>query len=315
MRKLTRVVFMGTPAFAVPTLEELVAAGYEVALVVTQPDRAKGRGGALAAPPVKESALRLGLEVYQPERVRRPEAQARLAELRPDAMVVVGYGQIIPQSVIDIPPHGIINVHASLLPKYRGAAPIQWAIANGETRTGVTTMRIDAGLDTGDMLLKAETEIGVEENAIELAARLAPMGANLLVETLRGLAAGTIVPEKQDAAQATLAPILKKEDGLIDWTKPAAEIHNRVRGLLPWPGAYTTLRGQILHVWSARVTTAASAAPGRVLPGRKLIAACGESTALELIEVQLEGRKRMSGDAFANGQHLSENDLLGAPEN
>jgi methionyl-tRNA formyltransferase len=305
---------MGTPAFAVPTLEKLVAAGYEVPLVVTQPDRAKGRGGSLAASPVKESALRLGLEIYQPERVRRPEAQARLAELRPDAMVVVGYGQIIPQSVIDIPPHGIINVHASLLPKYRGAAPIQWAVASGETRTGVTTMRIDAGLDTGDMLLKAETEIGAEETAVELSARLAPMGADLLIETLRGLAAGTIVPEKQDAAQATLAPILKKEDGVIDWTKPAQEIHSRVRGLLPWPGCYTTFRGQILHVWKARVATGAST-PGRLLAGRKLIAGCGESSALELVEVQLEGRKRMPGDAFANGQRMSENEVLGAPEN
>jgi methionyl-tRNA formyltransferase len=312
---LTRVVFMGTPAFAVPTLEKLVSAGYEIPLVVTQPDRAKGRGGALAASPVKETALRLGLQVYQPERVRRPEAQARLAELQPDAMVVVGYGQIIPQSIIDIPPHGIINVHASLLPKYRGAAPIQWAIVNGETRTGVTTMRIDAGLDTGDMLLKSETEIGPEETAVELGARLAPMGAELLVETLKGLAAGTIVPQKQDPAQATLAPILKKEDGEIDWGRPAAEIHNRVRGLLPWPGAYTFFRGQILHVWKARAAETIAGEPGTLLPGRKLIAACGQSTAIELLEVQFEGRKRMSGEAFANGQHLSENEVLGAKQN
>jgi methionyl-tRNA formyltransferase len=312
---LVRVVFMGTPAFAVPTLEKLVAAGYEVPLVVTQPDRAKGRGGALAAPPVKEAALRLGLEVYQPERVRRPEAQARLAEIKPDCMVVVGYGQIIPQPVIDIPPHGIINVHASLLPKYRGAAPIQWAIAHGETRTGVTTMRIDAGLDTGDMLRKAETDIGPDETAVELSARLAEMGANLLVATLSGLESGSIMPVKQDSSQATLAPILKKEDGRIDWTRPAAEIHNRVRGLLPWPGAYTSFRNQILHVWKSRVVAAGGDTPGRLRPGKKLIAGCGESSALELLEVQLEGRKRMSGDAFANGQHLSENELLGATEN
>jgi methionyl-tRNA formyltransferase len=312
---LARVVFMGTPAFAVPTLEKLVSAGYEIPLVVTQPDRAKGRGGALAAPPVKETALRLGLQVYQPERVRRPEAQARLAELKPDAMVVVGYGQIIPQSIIDIPPHGIINVHASLLPKYRGAAPIQWAIANGETRTGVTTMRIDAGLDTGDMLLKSETEIGPEETSVELSARLAPMGAELLIETLKWRAAGTIVPQKQDPAQATLAPILKKEDGEIDWSRPATEIHNRVRGLLPWPGAYTFFRGQILHVWKARTAQTIAGGPGTLLPGRKLIAACGQSTAIELLEVQLEGRKRMSGEAFANGQHLSENEVLGAKQN
>ena len=313
--ELVRVIFMGTPAFAVPTLEKLVTAGYEVPLVVTQPDRAKGRGGALAAAPVKESALRLGLEVYQPERIRRPDAQARLAGLKPDCMVVVGYGQIIPQSVIDIPPHGIINVHASLLPKYSGAAPIQWAVANGETRTGVTTMRIDAGLDTGDMLRKAETDIGPEETAVELGERLAVMGADLLIATLYGLANGTIVPVKQDPGQATLAPILKKEDGLIDWTKPAGAIHNRVRGLLPWPGGYTSFRGQILHVWKSRVVEAPSGEPGNLLPGKSLIAACGESTALELLEVQLEGRKRMSGEAFANGQRLSENEILGATEN
>jgi methionyl-tRNA formyltransferase len=312
---IARVIFLGTPGFAVPTLERIAAAGYQVPLVVTQPDRPKGRAGAPAAPPVKEAALRLGLPVFQPERVRRPEAQARLAELQPDAMVVVGYGQIIPQSVIDVPPYGIINVHASLLPKYRGAAPIQWAIVRGETRTGVTTMQIDAGLDTGDMLLKAETEIGPEETAIELSVRLAPMGAGLLVETLAGLAAGTITPQKQDGAQATLAPILKKEDGRIDWALPAREIHDRVRGLLPWPGAYTTFRGQGLHLWKARVAPGAAAAPGRLLPGRKLMVACGDSTAIELLEVQLEGRKKMSGEAFANGRHLSENELLGALEN
>jgi methionyl-tRNA formyltransferase len=310
-----RVIFLGTPAFAVPTLEKVVAAGYEVPLVVTQPDRPKGRGGALAAPPVKETAQRLGLPVFQPERIRRPEAQARLEELKPDAMVVVGYGQIIPQAVIDIPPYGIVNVHASLLPKYRGAAPIQWAIANGETRTGVTTMQIDAGLDTGAMLLKAETEIGPEETAVELSARLAPMGADLLVETLAGLAAGTIVAERQGSAQATLAPILNKEHGRIDWTKPAWEIHNCVRGFLPWPGAYTIFRSQILHVWKSRVGGDWPGTPGALLPGRKLVVGCGEFTSLELLEVQLEGRKKMSGADFANGQRLTENEILGATEN
>jgi len=215
-------------------------------------------------------------------------------------MVVVGYGQIIPQNVIDLAPHGIINVHASLLPKYRGAGPIQWAIVNGETRTGVTTMRIDAGLDTGDMLLKAETDIGPEETAVELGRRLSVQGADLLVETLARL--NEIVPEKQDPAQATHAPLLKKEDGRIDWSLPAAAIHNRVRGLQPWPGAYTTFRGQTLHIWKSRVA-------GR--PGLKPWAvACGTG-ALELLEVQLEGRKRLSASDFANGQHLTENDLVG----
>src|SRR5271169_583999 len=207
-----RLVFLGTPAFAVPALEHIVAAGHSVLAVVTQPDRPRGRGQDPAPPPVKQAALRLGLPVYQPERVRRPEAVEFLRQLSAHCMVVVGYGQIIPQSVIDLVPLGIINVHASLLPRYRGAGPIQCAIVNGETRTGVTTMRIDAGLDTGDMLLKAETEIGPEENAVELGRRLAAMGADLLVETLEGLRSGRIVPEKQDDAQATLAPLLKKED-------------------------------------------------------------------------------------------------------
>ena len=263
-----RVIFLGTPAFAVPTLEGLVEAGHAVVCVVTQPDRPRGRGQQLTASPVKAAALRLGLPVYQPERVRRPEAVARLAELAPEVMVVVGYGQIIPQAVIDIPAHGIINVHASLLPKYRGAGPVQWAIANGETRTGVTTMRIDAGLDTGEMLLKAETDIGAEETAVELGARLAGMGAALLVETLQRL--DTITPEKQDGTQATYAPLLKKEDGRIDWRQPAQSIHNRVRGFQPWPGAYTRFRGQQLHIWKSRVAGGdgrAGGEPGRLLPG------------------------------------------------
>src|SRR5690242_4086940 len=292
-----RLVFLGTPAFAVPTLEAIARAGHDVPLVVTQPDRPKGRGQTAAATPVKEAALRLGIEVYQPERVRRPEAVERLKTIGADAMVVVGYGQIIPQNVIDLAPLGIINVHASLLPKYRGAGPIQWAILNGETRTGVTTMRIDAGLDTGDMLLKRETEIGPEENAIELGRRLSAMGADLLVETLARLK--EIVPEKQDPAQATYAPLLKKEDGLIDWSRPAAAIHNQVRGLQPWPGAYTTFRDQTLHIWNARVAAKASLKPWAV--------PCGEG-ALELIEVQLEGRKRMSAIDFANGQRLTAED-------
>jgi methionyl-tRNA formyltransferase len=302
-----RLVFLGTPAFAVPTLESLVAGGYDVLSVVTQPDRPSGRGRRLAASPVKDAALRLGLLVYQPERVRRPEAVAALAGLRPDAMVVVGYGQILPQTVLDIPPHGIINVHASLLPEYRGAAPMQWAIANGATRTGVTTMRIDAGLDTGDMLLKAETEIGPDETALELGARLAPMGAALLIETLERIE--SIAPHKQDAAQATYAPLLKKENGLIDWRQPAQAIHNRVRGFQPWPGAYTRFRGQQLHIWKSRVTAAAAGEPG-LLTSHPLAVVCGQGS-LEPIEVQLEGRKRITAEEFANGQHITGHDILG----
>src|ERR1700722_18046050 len=284
-----RLVYLGTPAFAVPTLERIVEAGHEVLSVLTQPDRPRGRGQQLAQSPVKEAALRLGLPVYQPERVRKPEAMEQLRSLDADAMVVVGYGQIIPQSVIDLVPNGIINVHASLLPKYRGAGPIQWSIVNGETRTGVTTMRIDAGLDTGDMLLKAGTEIGPDENAVELGHRLAAMGADLLVTTLDGL--GTIVPEKQDNTQASYAPMLKKEDGLVDWNWPVETIHNRVRGLQPWPGAYTMFRGQRLYVWKTRIE------------------ALGDTGRLTLVEVQLEGRKRMAAADFANGQRISENEL------
>jgi len=302
-----RVVFLGTPKFAVPTLEALVAAGQDVISVVTQPDRPRGRGRQLTASPVKEAALRHALPIYQPERIRRPEPVAALAALAPDAMVVVGYGQIIPQSIIDIPPHGIVNVHASLLPKYRGAGPVQWAIANGETRTGVTTMRIDAGLDTGDMLLKAETEIGPQETAVELGARLAVMGAALLVETLANIA--VIAPQKQDPTQATYAPLLKKEDGLIDWHRPAQAIHNRVRGFQPWPGAYTRFRGQQLHIWKSRVTAVEPGRPGQLLL-HPLRAVCGEG-ALELIEVQLEGRNRIPAEAFANGQRLTAADILG----
>ena len=303
------LIFLGTPSFAVPTLEAIVAAGHHVLAVFTQPDRPKGRGGQVTASPVKETALRLGLAVHQPERIKRPEVVEQLKQLNPEAMVVVGYGQIIPQSIIDIPRQGIINVHGSLLPKYRGAAPIQWAIANGEERTGVTTMRIDAGLDTGDTLLKWETKIGAEENALELAQRLAITGAELLVRTLRE----NPTPVKQDPAEATLAPILKKEDGIIDWTWPAEKISNRTRGFLPWPGAYTSFRNQGFHIWKARVAKEqGSGHPGRLRPLKKrLLIDCGANTALEVIEMQIEGRKRMPAEAFLNGQHLNENETLG----
>ncbi len=306
-----RIVFLGTPEFAVPTLERAFEAGHEIAAVVTQPDRPKGRGRQLAAPPVKETALRLGLAVHQPERIRTPEAIELLRSLKPDAMVVVGYGKIIPQAAIDIPPHGIVNVHASLLPRYRGAAPVQWAIANGETVTGVTTMRIDAGLDTGDILLQRETAIGAEETAVDLGHRLAAMGADLLVETLAGLERGEIVPRPQNSAEATLAPVLKKEDGLIDWTRPAAEIANRIRGFKPWPGCYTHLRGRAIGISRARAGASAAGEPGSVHPIRgRIVVTCGDSTALEILEVQMEGRKAMDAAAFQNGYHLVENELL-----
>jgi methionyl-tRNA formyltransferase len=303
------LIFLGTPAFAVPTLDRIIDAGHRVSAVFTQPDRPKGRGGQLSAPPVKEAALRLGLPVHQPERIRHADVVEQLKQMNPDAMVVVGYGQIIPQSIIDIPKLGIINVHASLLPKYRGAAPIQWAVANGETRTGVTIMRIDAGLDTGDMLAKWETEIGSEENALELGIRLSDAGAQLLVDTLGDHS----TPVQQDPNEATLAPILKKEDGEIDWNWPAAKIFNRSRGFQPWPGAYSYFRGQMFHIWKSRVSgEALQGEPGLMSAMEKrLLIACGERTELELIEVQIEGRKRMSGTAFMNGHHLKDDEKLG----
>jgi methionyl-tRNA formyltransferase len=303
------LIFLGTPMFAVPTLERIVDAGHRVVAVFTQPDRPKGRGGQLSQSPVKEAALRLGLPVHQPERIRHASAVEQLRQMAPAAMVVVGYGQILPQSIIDIPPRGIINVHASLLPKYRGAAPIQWAIANGETRTGVTTMKIDAGLDTGDMLLKWETQIEAEEDALELGARLATAGAQLLVETLRDNPA----PVKQNPDYATYAPILKKEDGEIDWNWPASKIFNRSRGFIPWPGAYSFFRGQIFHIWRSRVASdGTSSEPGQLISQkRRLLIACGGATTLEPIEVQVEGRKRMSAESFLNGQHLKDKEKLG----
>ncbi|MCC6366433.1 MAG: methionyl-tRNA formyltransferase [Bryobacterales bacterium] len=308
-----RLVFLGTPRFAVPTLQAILGAGHEVAAVYTQPDRPKGRGRQLLPSPVKECALAHGLRVEQPERVRRPEVVEQLKAIGADAMVVVGYGQIIPQTIIDLPRLGIINVHASLLPKYRGAGPIQWAIANCERITGVTTMRIDAGLDTGDMLLKRETGIGPEENAIELGGRLAVIGAQLLVETLDGLARGVITPIPQDNAEATYAPILKKEDGLIHWSLPAPQIHCRIRGFQPWPGGFTTFRGYMLHIWQARVAEEGlNQPPGTAVPkDGRLLMACGENSTLELLELQLEGRKKMPAQAFLNGQRLLEYEFLG----
>lgn len=306
-----RVVFMGTPEFAVPTLERLAVEGFEIAAVYTQPDRPKGRGQQLALSPVKEAALRLGLRVEQPLKVRAPEVREQLRAFEADAMVVVGYGQIIPQAIIDLPRHGIINVHGSLLPKYRGAAPIQWAIANGEAVTGVTTMQINAGLDTGDMLLEWSTPVGATETAVELGSRMAVAGAELLIETLRSIE--SIVPRKQDDAQASYAPILKKEDGRIDFAMPAAQILHRMRGFQPWPGAYTSLRGVKLSVWNAALSDVAVAQGLLVQQGKRLFAGCGDGTAIELLELQMEGRKRMPVVMFLNGFSISaEGEQLGS---
>ena len=250
--------------------------------------------------------------MYQPERVRRPEPVQILREIAADVMVVVGYGQIIPQIIIDLPQHGILNVHASLLPKYRGAAPIQWAIASGECETGVTIMQIDAGLDTGDMLLKEKVRIEADETAPQLSARLAPLGADALLKAIEQIEAGTISREKQNDADATLAPILKKEDGRIAWSRPAPDIYNRLRGFTPWPGAYTSFRGQPLIVTHAKPAEMSGILPGVLhLEHRKLFAGSGDNTALELLELQPAGKKRMASEAFLNGYKVSENEVLG----
>jgi methionyl-tRNA formyltransferase len=306
-----RVVFLGTPEFAVPSLRAL-AAHHQLTAVYTQPDRPKGRGNQLAESPVKVAAKKLGIEVLQPERIRRPEHLPQLAAWGAEIMVVVGYGQIIPQSIIDLPRYGILNVHASLLPKYRGAAPIQWAIANGETESGVTIMQIDAGLDTGEMLLKESLPISPSETAPELSVRLALMGAELLLETMRQIAAGTVRRERQRREEATLAPILKKEDGFVDWRRSAQEVYNRWRGFYPWPGTATVFRGQPMAITRAQLAKSRAGTAGHVwAEKRQLFVACGSTTTLELLELHLPGKKRMSADAFLNGYRLMENEMLG----
>ena len=313
MTKSLDLVFCGTPRFAVPTLEKLFATGFRIHLVVTQPDRPKGRGLELVPSPVKESASKLGLPIIQPDKIRaNEEFRARLTEIKPDAIIVVGYGRIIPQWMLDLPRLGNINLHASLLPKYRGAAPIQWAIASGETITGNTTMRIDAGLDTGDILLQEELAIASEDTSETLAPRLAMTGADLMVKTLQGLQAGTIELRKQDNTRASLAPILKKEDGLIDFSRSATEITNRMRGFQPWPGAYTTFRDKKLQILKVAPSTE-SLPPGQLSVRRDcLFVGCGHGTSLELLELQLEGKKRTNAADFVNGYRPEAGEKLGS---
>jgi len=306
------LVFCGTPRFAVPTLEALVHAGFPVRLVVTQPDKPRGRGLVLTPSPVKQSAVSLGLPITQPESIKNnSEFRLQLASINPDAIIVVGYGRIVPQWMIDLTRLGNINLHASLLPKYRGAAPIQWAIARGETMTGVTTMRIDAGLDTGDILLQREIPIGANDTAETLAPALAALGAELIVETLRGLEAGRISARPQNDAQASLAPILKKEDGRIDFRLSAQEVRNRMRGFQPWPGVFTSFRGKNLHVWNAALSQRSLAAGELLADGDHLFVGCGED-ALEILDVQLEGKKRMAARDFIHGYRPQTGEKLGS---
>jgi len=309
------LVFCGTPRFAVPTLTTLVQAGFTVSLVVTQPDKPRGRGLELVDSPVKQAALALRLPLAQPDKIKNNEQfKSQLSSLNPEAIIVVGYGRIIPRWMIDLPPMGNLNLHASLLPKYRGAAPIQWAIAAGEPKTGVTIMRIDEGLDTGDILTQREMAITNEDRADTLVPRLAQMGAELMIETLHGLRAGKVVATPQDHSKATLAPILKKVDGLIDFNRTAVEIWNRLRGFQPWPGAYTSFRGKQLQVHAAKPSeSSAVLAQGEVLADNdNLHVGCGNHTALAISELQLEGKKRMSAREFLNGYKLAKGERLGS---
>jgi len=320
-----RIVFCGTPQFAVPALKHLLAQpDFQIMAAITQPDRPRGRGHDVSFSPVKETATSAGIPVHQPEKIRAPEAQELLQKLAPEVIVIIAYGQIIPARLLSIPKLGWINLHASLLPKYRGAAPINWAIANGETKTGITSMHIDAGMDTGEILLQKEMDIGAAESAPELAARMSELGAPLMAETLRGLTAGTITSRPQELELASSAPMLKKEDGWIDWARPAQEIFNRIRGFAPWPGAYTSFRGQTCHIWGEpasddwgeRGPAAGQAAiPGSlVVPksGKKeVLVHCGGATYLRLLSVKLEGRKQVSAAEFVNGAHLLTSEHFG----
>jgi methionyl-tRNA formyltransferase len=310
-----KIIFCGTPAFALPSLRALIAQhDFQIAGVVTQPDRPRGRGKEIARSPVKEAAVAAGIPVYQPQKIRAEESYEYFRNAEPDVVVIIAYGQIIPARLIEIPHLGWINLHGSLLPKYRGAAPIHWAIASGETRTGLTTMRIDAGLDTGPMLLRHETEIAPDETAPQLYARLAEAGAPLIVETLRGLASGTITPTPQDNSQATLAPPLKKEDGRINWAFPAQKIYNRIRGFQPWPGAFTTFRGKQCSIWAtpARDQSIVTSTPATIRTNAGDVdVTCGEDTALRLEFVQREGRNKISAREFANGARLQPNERFG----
>jgi methionyl-tRNA formyltransferase len=315
-----KLVFCGTPQFAVPTLEALIGAGHEIALVVSQPDRPVGRDQELTAPPVKETALAAGLAVSQPDKIRNNAGfQTQLEAIAPDAIVVVAYGRIIPPWMLAIPRLGCINLHASLLPKYRGAAPIQWAIAMGEALTGNTTMLLDEGLDTGPILLQQRIEIGPDQTAAELSPVLAKAGAPLVVETLGGLVDGTIKPRAQNNDEATVARLLEREDGRMDFSeRTAEELYNRWRGFQPWPGAFTAINGKKLIVHRMAIARpghagpAGSAEPGRILvEDGRLLAACARNTWLEFREVQLEGKRRVTAAEFVRGNPLVPDARLG----
>jgi methionyl-tRNA formyltransferase len=307
-----RIVFMGTPESAVPSLRRLVDDGHEIVAVWTQPDKPAGRGKKLQQSPIKQFALEHDLQINQPQKIKNPEANELFRSHQADVAVVVAYGKILPSEFLNAPKHGCVNVHFSLLPKYRGAAPVNWAIVAGEQQTGVTTMQIVEQLDAGSILLQKATKIGERENAPELLARLSVMGAELIHETLRNL--DDIEPKPQLDAEATFAPILKREDGLIDWTMDAFAIERRVRGFQPWPNAYTSFNSQRLIIWGAQPQSAADhGSAGQFLKasGNELVVACGNSTALQITELQLEGTRRIPARDFINGFHPQTGASLG----
>lgn len=314
-----RVIFFGTPEFALPSLRLLLNnSSVQVEAIVTQPDRPRGRGQQVSTSAVKDFALDAGLYVYQPEKIRDDSVAAFFRRINPDAVIIIAYGQKIPQALLDIPRLGWINLHGSLLPKYRGAAPINWAIANGETRTGVTTMRVDATMDTGPILLQREIEIGPDETAPELSRRMAESGVALVTDSLLGLDRGEIIPRAQDNLQATHAPMLKKEDGNLDWSMPANQIYNRIRGFDPWPGVYTFFRGQQCRVWGKPFIRedllqhlGTPAVPGSVYSEADgIFALCGASTWLRIDAIQLPGKKRITAKEFSNSVRLTSNDTF-----
>ena len=310
-----RIVFMGTPEFAVPSLKALIDAGYEVVGVVTQPDRPVGRKKTLTPPPVKVLAMEHKIPVLQFERIRRAEGRQALEALQPDLFVTAAFGQILSQKVLDIPKLGTVNVHASLLPEYRGSAPINWCIVMGEKKAGVTTMMTDIGIDTGDMLLRDEVEIGENETAEELTERLAKLGAGTLIRTLKALENGTLTRTPQDEEQSSYQPMLTREMGEMDWNKSAQQLHDLVRGLYPWPGAFTTMEAGVLKVWVSRVADMNSdAAPGTIVKANAkegLFVACGQGV-LQIVEMQAPGSKRMNARDYLRGKPMQEGTVLGA---
>ena len=307
---IVKIVFMGTPDFAVPSLEALIKSNYEIVGVFTQPDKKKGRGYELSSPPVKEVAFKHNIKIFQPQTLKDEKIYEKLLELQPDLIVVVAYGKILPENVLKLPKLGCINVHGSLLPEYRGAAPIQWAVIDGKEKTGITTMYMDKGLDTGDMLLKEEVPISFDETAGELYERLSKIGANLLIKTLKNIENEIIKREKQDDLKATYAKILTKELSMIDWNKSALDIHNLVRGLNPWPVASTVLDGKTLKTYKTKLASAVVSKPGIVLSESPFIVSCGNNTAIEILELQMENKKRMQSDAFLRGYKIKNMNLV-----